>query len=107
MSLLKKKLDINIDGEEYVMMFDMKSIAIYKELTKENFAEGFLKLQLFDDNAAINFLACTLRKKENPNEPLGKEYIENGNLLLGLAVLRLDAIEYVNMSLPEVKKGKK
>ncbi|UWG10030.1 MAG: hypothetical protein [Bacteriophage sp.] len=62
MSLLKKKLDITVEGEEYIMMFDMKSIAVYQELSNVSFAEGFLKLQLFDDIEAINFIASTLRK---------------------------------------------
>ncbi|WP_338630321.1 hypothetical protein [Clostridium baratii] len=107
MNLLKKKLEIEVEGKQYVMMFDMKSLAVYKELTNKSFAEGFLELQLFDDEAAVNFIAATLRTKENPDEPLGKEFIEKGNILFGLAVLRLDAIEYVNMSLPEVSKEKK
>lgn len=107
MNLLKKKLEITVDNEEYVMMFDMKSIAVYKDLTDKSFAEGFLELQLFNDEAAIYFIASTLRTKENPDEPLGKEFIESGNLLFALAVLRLDAINYVNMSLPEVTKEKK
>ncbi len=42
MSLLKKKLDLIIDGEEYVLMFDMKSIAVYQEITQVSFSEGFL-----------------------------------------------------------------
>ena len=95
MSLLKKKLDITVEGEEYIMMFDMKSIAVYQEL------------QLFDDIEAINFIASTLRKKSDPEEPIGKDFIENGNLLFALAVLRLEAIDYVNMSLPISTKGKK
>lgn len=107
MSLLKKKLDLIIDGEEYVLMFDMKSIAVYQEITQVSFSEGFFKLQLLDDEAAINFIASTLRKSENSNEPLGKEFIEEGNLLFALTVLRNSVIEYVNMSLPEVKPGKK
>ncbi|MDH2337068.1 hypothetical protein [Clostridium perfringens] len=107
MSLLKKKLDITVEGEEYIMMFDMKSIAVYQELSNMSFAEGFLKLQLFDDIEAINFIASTLRKKSDPEEPLGKDFIENGNLLFALAVLRLEAIDYVNMSLPISTKGKK
>ncbi len=69
--------------------------------------QGFLKLQLFDDIEAINFIASTLRKKSDPEEPIGKDFIENGNLLFALAVLRLEAIDYVNMSLPISKKGKK
>lgn len=107
MSLLKKKLDINIGNEEYVMMFDMKSLAIYKELTEEPFSMGYLKLQLFDEETTLNFIACTIRKREEPNEPLGKMFLDDGNILLGLITLSADVLNYVNMSLPEIKKGKK
>lgn len=107
MSLLKKKLNITIGNEKYVMMFDMKSLAIYKELTEESFSIGYLKLQVFDEEATLNFIACTLRKKEEPNEPLGKKFLDDGNILLGLITLSADVLNYVNMSLPEIKKEKK
>ncbi len=41
MSLLKKKLDITVEGEEYIMMFDMKSIAVYQELSNVSFCRDF------------------------------------------------------------------
>lgn len=107
MSLLKEKLELKIDNEDFIMMFDMKSLAVLKSLGVINFSEAFTKLRSFDAEATIQFIASTLRKKETPDEPLGKDFIENGNLILALDELNLYVIKYVALSLPEVEIGKK
>ena len=107
MSLLKEKLELKIDNEEFIMMFDMKSLAVLKSLGVINFSEAFARLRNFDAEAMIYFIASTLRKKETPDEPLGKDFIENGNLILALDELNLYVVKYVALSLPEVEIGKK
>lgn len=107
MSLLKEKLELKIDNEDFVMMFDMKSLAVLKSLGVINFSEEFSRLRDFDMGATVRFIASTLRKKESLDEPLGKDFIENGNLILALDELSLDVIKYVSLSLPEVERGKK
>ncbi|MCJ8343833.1 MAG: hypothetical protein MJH09_13480, partial [Cetobacterium sp.] len=72
-----------------------------------NFSEEFSKLRNFDMLATVRFIASTLRKKECLDEPLGKDFVENGNLILVLDELSLDVVKYVALSLPEVKRGKK
>lgn len=107
MSLLKEKLELKIDNEEFIMMFDMKSLAVLKSLGVINFSEVFARLRNFDAEATIYFIASTLRKKETQDEPLGKDFIENGNLILALDELNLYVVKYVALSLPEVEIGKK
>lgn len=106
MDLVKKVKEITIENEEFVMTFDMKSIATYKELTGTNFNRGVSKLFAYDDEAIINFIACTLRRKETPTEPLGKEVLE-GDVLYFLMNHTLDVIILVTDSLPDNKTSKK
>lgn len=106
MDLLRKELKFEIEKEKYLMTFDMKSIAIYKELTGEPFVLGEKKLRNFDDETIIYFIASTLRKEYEPDKPLGMEVIE-GDLVFFLFELTFHVITLVNMSLPEETSKKK
>lgn len=106
MDLVKKAKDITIEDEEFIMTFDMKSIAVYKEITGESFVAGTQKLFAFDDEAIINFIASTLRRKSEPDKPLGKEIIE-GDILYFLLNHTNDVIMLVSDSLPDKSSKKK
>ena len=41
MNLTRKKLNLNIDGEDYIMAFDNRSIATYKEIIGKPFTKGY------------------------------------------------------------------
>ena len=106
MNLVKKVKEINIENENFIMAFDMRSIATYKELTGTNFNRGVTKLFQFDDEAIIYFIASTLRRAETPDIPLGKEVIE-GDLIYFLINCTMEVINLVAESLPENKSSKK
>lgn len=106
MNLLKKSKKINIENEEFIMEFDMRSIAIYKELSDKSFTLGVRELFKYDDREIILFIASTLRRKENPNEPLGEEVL-NGDILYFLINHTDDVIELIAMSLPIENSKKK
>lgn len=106
MNLVKKVKEINIENEKFIMTFDMKSIATYKELTGTNFNRGTHKLFQYDDEEIINFIASTLRREENPDTPLGREVLD-GDILYFLINHTLDVITLVAESLPEGKENKK
>ncbi|WP_462427198.1 hypothetical protein [Fusobacterium varium] len=106
MDLVKKTKDITIEDEEFIMTFDMKSIAVYKEITGESFVVGTQKLFNFDDESIINFIASTLRRKSEPDKPLGKEIVE-GDILYFLLNHTNDVIMLVSDSLPDKSSKKK
>lgn len=71
MNLVKKVIEID---ERYSMYFDMESVLMYKE-AKDNFTEGYNKILKSDIEATLDFIACTLRDKENGNHPVGFDFI--------------------------------
>lgn len=106
MDLVKKVREFNIENEKFIMTFDMRSIAVYKELTGDSFNRGVSKLLGFDDEAIIYFIASTLRREETPDTPLGQEVIE-GDLIYFLINCTMEVINLVAESLPEDKSVKK
>lgn len=106
MELVKKIKEINIENEEFIMAFDMKSIATYKDLTGRFFSRGVSELFKENDEEIIYFIASTLRRRETPNIPLGKEVLE-GDILFFVMNLKIMAIELVMMSLPTETSKKK
>jgi len=106
MELARKVKEININDEEFIMTFDMRSIATYKEITGTSFNRGVHKLFQYDNEEIINFIASTLRRKETPDIPLGREVLE-GDVLYFLINHTLDVITLIVKSLPEDKTNKK
>lgn len=106
MDLVKKEKEIQIEDKSYIMAFDMKSIATYKELTGNNFNRGVHRLFSYDDEEIINFIACTLRNKSTPDKPLGAE-VKNGDILYFLLNHTGDVIDLIADSLPNNNSKKK
>ena len=76
MNLTKKIIDID---DRYCMYFDMESVLIYKE-AKKNFYEVYQEVMHIDMEATLDFIACTLRDKENNNKPVGFEFVRTNPL---------------------------
>lgn len=106
MNLIKKQEQINIDGIDYVICFDMRSICKYKELTGRFFSTGINKLLQLDDEEIIYFIASTLRKKDNEEEPLGIEVLE-GDILTYLINFKNIVINLIVKSLPTGENNSK
>lgn len=62
MNIVKKVKNIKIGDEDYIMTFDMRSIAVFKELTGKSFLQSSAKLGLLDDEVVLGFIGATLRK---------------------------------------------
>ena len=106
MNLVRKEKIIKIGEEEYIMYFDMSSIVMYKELTNRFFTHGVNKLFEQDDEEIMYFMASTLRRKDNPKKPLGKEIFE-ADILQLLIMHKWDVIDLVASSLPVEETPKK
>ena len=107
-NLLRKVENIKIDGKEYIMAFDMKSIEVFKELTGSGVVANLDKLSTLDDETILYFIASTLRYK-NTEEILGKTLF-NGKYDLFSLVINLFplVLNIVNKGFPQPKKeGKK
>ena len=106
MNLTRKEIEVSIDGEDYIMAFDNRSIATYKEVIGKPFTKGYAALLQGDDAAVLDFIASTLRRKSEPDKPLGKEVLEGDNLFF-LTTLTNHVVILISMSLPDKTKKKK
>lgn len=100
MNIVKKVKDITIGNEKYLMTFDMKSIAIFKELTGKSFLQSSARLGLLDDEIILGFIGATLRKADEENKPLGRR-IYDMDIMYLLLNLSETVIELVTSSLPQ------
>lgn len=73
MSLLKKSRKVTIEGKSYVMMFDMKSVAMFREITGQTFTNAMPNLFAGDDFTILGFLGATLRPASNIKAPVGHD----------------------------------
>lgn len=106
MDLVQEFKEYEINGEDFILCFDMRSIPIFKKITGMSFIQGSKLLGELDDTVMLGFLAATLRKKEAPKEPLGYE-IYNYNILGLLIIFNGDVLDIVTSSVPQVSKDKK
>lgn len=106
MNIVKKIRDIKIGNEDYIMTFDMRSIAVFKELTGKSFLQSSAKLGLLDDEVVLGFIGATLRKVNEENKPLGKQ-IYDMDIMYLLLNLSETVIELVTSSLPQSKSAGK
>lgn len=106
MNLTRKEIEVSIDGEDYIMAFDNRSIATYKEVIGKPFTKGYSELLQGDDGAVLDFIASTLRRKSEPDKPLGKEVLEGDNLFF-LTTLTNHVVILISMSLPDKPKSSK
>lgn len=105
MNIVKKVKAIKIGDEDYIMTFDMRSIAVFKELTGKSFLQSSAKLGLLDDEVVLGFIGATLRKADTENKPLGKQVYDMDIMYL-LLNLSETVIELVTSSLPQAKSNK-
>lgn len=106
MNIVKKVKDIRIGDEDYIMTFDMRSIAAFKELTGKSFLQSSAKLGLLDDEIVLGFIGATLRKADAENKPLGKQIYDMDIMYLLLNLSEI-VIELVTSSLPQGKSSDK
>ena len=106
MDLVKKVKEITIEDEEFIMTFDMQSIATYKELTNRFFSKGITELFKQNDEEVVYFIASILRRKATPTVPLGRKVID-GDTLFFLLNLKNIAIEIIAESLPNDENSSK
>lgn len=107
MSNLNKTVkEIEFCGVEYIVTFDMRSIAAYKKMTSKGYVQAIPDLAKLDDEAVVNFLGATMRKKETPKEPIGAEVydLDLAGLLFSFNAIVIDII---TASMPQGSPGKK
>lgn len=100
MNIIKKEIELKIGEKEYIMAFDMTSIAIYKELTGKSFLQSSAKLGQFEDDLIIGFMGATLRVINKPNKPIGKA-VYDMDLLNLLMNHSFSVIELITASMPQ------
>lgn len=108
MNLIKRTREVKIEDKEYVMAFDMRSVAMFQEVTGQTFTNAMPQLFAGTDFIILGFLGATLRPKENPNAPIGKKVFEMD--VLGLLLNQgKEVTALIADSLPNSKpqKGKK
>ncbi|MGL5152981.1 MAG: hypothetical protein ACRC7N_20680 [Clostridium sp.] len=105
MNIVKTVKEIEIEGKEYIMTFDMRSIPVFQKLAKKSFIQSTPKLFAYDDETVIHFIGSTLRPKEQPDKIVGED-IYNFDILGLLLTHSNDVITIVADSLPN-SSGKK
>lgn len=68
--------ELEFQGEEFIVTFDMKSVATYKEISSKGYVQSIPELGRMEDEAVINFFGATMRRKETPKQPIGAEIYE-------------------------------
>ncbi len=110
MSNLRRKIqNIEIEGKEYILAFDMTSVDIFQDLSEKGVLQSFIDLNKLEDKAVLNFIASTLRPVEDKETPLGwKLYTEDFDLLTMMIALVPTIIKITNEGFPKAEdKGKK
>ena len=105
MNILRKVQNVKLGEEEYIMTFDMKSIAIFKEMTGKSFLQSSARLGLLEDDLILSFIASTLRKTED-SAPVGKQ-VYNMDIIYLLLNLSQNVVELVTSALPQSTKPDK
>lgn len=110
MGNLKRKIEnIKIDGKDYILAFDMTSVDKFQELNKNGVLQSIIPLNNFEDKVVLDFIASTLRRKSQPNEPIGKELYNGDFDLLSIMIMFLPTIiKVINEGFPQEteKRGK-
>lgn len=106
MNIVRKVKNVTIGNENYIMTFDMRSIAVFKELTGKSFLQSSAKLGLLEDEIIIAFIGATLRQAETPTKPVGKNVYDMDLMYLLLNLSEI-VIELVTSSLPQSKPTSK
>ena len=103
-NLLRKVENIKIDGQKYIMAFDMESIEIFKDITGKGVVSSLDKLANLDDETILYFIASTLRYKDT-EKILGREIFNGKYDLFSLVITLLPVVlDIVNKGFPQPKK---
>lgn len=104
-NLVKKTKKIILGDKEHIMCFDMTSVNMFQELTGMSFLNVLHLIDRYDDKTLLNFMACSIRPIDKPDEPLGEDLFEFN--IIGLLIAHtLDVIELISSSMPQ-DNGKK
>lgn len=105
MDLIKQVRPLTIEGKPYVMCFDMRSVAMFREISGTSFTNAMPQLFAGEDFTLINFMACTIRPLDKPTEVLGREIYKLD--ILGLLLnIGKDVTALIASSMPQAT-GKK
>lgn len=75
-NLSRPVINTNFAGEEYVLIADMTTIKVYKEMTGRSYLQSLVDLGQQDDETTLNFIGAVMRRKETPDLPIGKEVFD-------------------------------
>lgn len=107
MNVVVKQEELEINGEKFIMRFDMKSIPVFKQMTGKSFLQSVAKIGSFEDDAILGFLAATLRPINNPDQPIGGK-IREFNILELLVRYNGKVIDLITSGMPQSdRKSKK
>ena len=105
-NLIKKTKTLFIDDKEYIMFFDMRSIALFQELSGMPFLRAIHLIDKYDDKAIITFMASSIRPIDDQENPLAEKLFEFD--IIGLLLsYTMDVIELVGSSMPQGDKNYK
>lgn len=101
--------EIEFQGEEFIVTFDMRSVATYKEISNKGYVQSIPELGKMEDEAVINFLGATMRRKETPKQPIGAEIynMDLASLLLSHNGVVVDVVMGATPQGNTSKPGKK
>lgn len=100
MNIVRKVVDIKLNNEEFKATFDMRSVIKFKELSGKSFLASVEGLKTMDEDVILYFMASTIRKTENSN-PLGKELLENYDLMYLLLNYTELVLDLITSSMPQ------
>lgn len=100
-NLIAKTKTVNIDGKDYLIKFDMKSVELFQTMTGKGLAKCVNQLLQFDDATILSFLASSLRPIDNQDEPVGEELYKDFDILT-LLISCADAVALIVLeSMPQ------
>lgn len=105
MSNLRRKIEnIEIEGTQYIMAFDMTSVDLFQELNGKGVLQSVIALNKLEDKVVLDFIASTLRPVDDMENPLG-EKLYNGDFDLFTVMIMLipNLIKVVNEGFPKAE----
>lgn len=107
MSNLRRKIEnIEIEGNKYIMAFDMTSVDIFQELSGKGVLQSVIALNKLEDKVVLDFIASTLRPIEDEENPLrGNLYNGDFDLFTVMIMLVPNLIKVVNEGFPRAEEG--
>lgn len=104
-NILKQKIELEWEGKEYEMYFDMASIPVFKKVSGgKSFLQCSASLGQLDDENILTFMAATMRPKNDLKNPIGSK-IHKLNILGLLMTHAGTVIDIVTSSMPQSSGG--